>query len=77
MLRSSDRVIVQSTIGLGHNLGLDIVAEGVEDEATCRALAEHGCDVVQGYWFTPPLPADQMVTWLEERAGQSLSALAS
>ena len=59
-----DRVIVDSTVALGRRLGLDVVAEGVEDEATRAALEDLGCELAQGYLFSRPgpagdLPADQ------------------
>ena len=62
-----NRSIVRSTVDLGHNLGLSVVAEGVEDEATQRALAELGCDAAQGYYLSRPLPAPAFITWLDNR----------
>jgi EAL domain-containing protein (putative c-di-GMP-specific phosphodiesterase class I) len=56
--------IVRSTITLGHDLGLRVVAEGVEDEATWRVLQRFGCDAVQGYWVSRPLAATALVEWL-------------
>lgn len=56
--------IVRSAIELGHNLGLSVTAEGVEDEAAYETLCELGCDVAQGYFFSRPLPVDQLMTWL-------------
>ena len=50
---SSDAVIVRSTIDLAHNLGLTVVAEGVEDEVALGMLVEYGCDTAQGYLFSP------------------------
>src|SRR5262249_48366651 len=59
MLHSdNDTVLVRSSIDLGHNLGLSVVAEGVEDQATADALAELGCDQVQGYHLARPMTAD-------------------
>jgi len=55
---SSEAIIVASTIELGHNLGLRIVAEGVEDGATLRWLTGLGCDVAQGYHISRPTSAD-------------------
>ncbi len=52
--------IVRSTIQLGHNLGLRVVAEGVENEQTLRRLARLGCDVVQGYFVARPMSADMI-----------------
>ena len=48
--------IVRSTVALAHSLGADLVAEGVEDEATLQALRRYGCNITQGYVHTPPLP---------------------
>ena len=53
---SDDAIIVRSTIDLAHNLGLKVVAEGVEDEAVMRILTEYGCDAAQGYFFSRPFP---------------------
>ena len=51
-----DEVIVKSTIDLAHNLGLEVVAEGVEDENTYNRLKQLDCDIVQGYFISKPLP---------------------
>jgi diguanylate cyclase (GGDEF)-like protein len=64
VIDNSDAVIVRSTIDLAHNMGLTVVAEGVEDEATLRRLRELGCDMVQGYHLSRPLPADDLVKWM-------------
>jgi EAL domain-containing protein (putative c-di-GMP-specific phosphodiesterase class I) len=63
---SNDAVIVRSTIELGHNLGLRLVAEGVEDEETWTMLRALGCDVIQGYHLSEPLPAEQVETWIDD-----------
>ncbi len=55
-----DRVIVDSTVALGRRLGLDVVAEGVEDEATRLALTELGCELAQGFLFSRPVPAGDL-----------------
>jgi len=59
-----DAAIVSSTIGLAHNLGLEVVAEGIEDEATLLRLKEMGCDEGQGYWIGRPVPAAEAARWL-------------
>lgn len=59
-----DRIIVRSTIELGHNLGLDVVAEGVETAAARDLLVALGCDYLQGYWISRPLPAEQVASWI-------------
>jgi diguanylate cyclase (GGDEF)-like protein len=76
MLRDeSDLIIVRSTINLGHDLGLRIIAEGVEDGATLHELAALGCDLAQGYHVSRPMAADAFSAWLgkEGRAASSLS----
>jgi diguanylate cyclase (GGDEF)-like protein/PAS domain S-box-containing protein len=60
-----DAVIVRSTIDLAHNLGLTVVAEGVEDEAAKEMLIGYGCDRAQGYFFARPCPADEFIAWLD------------
>jgi diguanylate cyclase len=57
--------IVRHTVALAHDLGLDLVAEGVEDVETAGVLAQLGCDVVQGYLLARPMPVDDFRTWLE------------
>ncbi|TME34982.1 MAG: EAL domain-containing protein, partial [Chloroflexi bacterium] len=71
-LAHRDRAIVRSTIELGHSLGLRVVAEGVEDEATFRLLAELGCDQAQGYVFARPLPAGELLSWVREYGGTGI-----
>jgi diguanylate cyclase (GGDEF)-like protein len=65
--RRSDAAIVRSTIDLAHNLGLRVVAEGVEDEATGAELARLGCDVVQGFAISRAQPAADIERWMLER----------
>ena len=59
-----DAIIVCSTIDLGHSMGLDIVAEGVEDQATLDFLCSKGCNYAQGYYISKPLPASEFQQWL-------------
>jgi diguanylate cyclase (GGDEF)-like protein len=61
-----DRKIVKSTIELGHNMGLRVVAEGVERAAVMTLLTKMGCDQVQGNYINPPIPSEQLVNWLEQ-----------
>ena len=56
--------IVRSIIELARNLGLETVAEGVEDERVCDRLTSLGCDYVQGFAIARPMPADAMLRWL-------------
>ena len=60
--------IVRAVLDLARNLGLDAVAEGVEDAETVAALVDLGCEVIQGFYFSRPLPADILTGWLTEHA---------
>jgi len=60
---SSDGVIVRSIIELGHNLGLRVVAEGVETQATWDVLRRLNCDVIQGFLLGPAIPGDRLLEW--------------
>ncbi|HEY8621371.1 MAG TPA: EAL domain-containing protein [Dermatophilaceae bacterium] len=64
-----DAAIAQSATDLGHNLGLSVVAEGVEDEMTLTTLKSIGIDVAQGYHIGRPMPENLLRRWIEERAG--------
>jgi diguanylate cyclase len=59
---------VRSTIELGRNLGLDVVAEGVESQAVWDRLAVLGCTYAQGYHLSRPLPADEVAAWCASHA---------
>jgi EAL domain-containing protein (putative c-di-GMP-specific phosphodiesterase class I) len=59
----NDAAIVRSTIDLARNLGLTVVAEGVESETIWRTLSGLGCDIAQGNYLTKPLPAAELVEW--------------
>ncbi|WP_417457421.1 EAL domain-containing protein [Kordiimonas sp.] len=61
-----DNILVRSTIELGHNLGLKVTAEGVEDEESVSRLKEYGCDTLQGYHISRPVPAAELETFLKE-----------
>ena len=65
-----DEVIVRSTIELGQNLGLKVVAEGVENEAIRSMLKGFGCHYLQGYLIARPLPADEVTSWVERYQAQ-------
>ena len=62
-----DATIVKSTIDLGRNLGLDVVAEGVESEQVWDRLKALGCTTAQGYYLSRPIPAPELRTWLVQR----------
>ena len=64
---NDDAAIVKSVTDLGHNLGLEVIAEGVENRVTLDKLIDLGCDSVQGFFLARPMSADQTLTWLRER----------
>ena len=62
----NDAVIVRSTIDLAHNLGLKVIAEGVENQDIWDRLSALGCDEAQGYYMARPMPAEELTRWLDE-----------
>jgi len=62
----NDAIIVHSTIELAHNLGLSVVAEGVESQEALVKLRELGCDYAQGYYLAKPMPAEEIEKWLND-----------
>jgi diguanylate cyclase (GGDEF)-like protein len=71
----SDRAIARSVLALGRDLGLTTVAEGVESSAGLELLAELGCDLAQGFYVCPPVPAQQFVQWLAQREAEQIVPL--
>jgi EAL domain-containing protein (putative c-di-GMP-specific phosphodiesterase class I) len=67
----ADDVIVRSTINLGHAMQIKVVAEGVEIPASWDALASLGCDLIQGYFVSKPLPTAQFAAWLRARSARA------
>jgi EAL domain-containing protein (putative c-di-GMP-specific phosphodiesterase class I) len=63
---ADDAKIVRSTIDLGHNMGLRVVAEGIESEAVWQILAKMGCDQAQGYFISRPIAASQLIAWIAQ-----------
>ena len=74
---ANDAAIVRTTIDLARNLGLEVVAEGVETEAILRDLGALSCDVAQGFFLSRPLPAAELDGWLAARASHGPRATAS
>jgi EAL domain-containing protein (putative c-di-GMP-specific phosphodiesterase class I) len=74
----NDAIIVRSVIDLGRNLGLETVAEGVENHDTWDELSRLGCDSAQGYYLARPMTADAFVAWLRsEQAARRRGVVAS
>lgn len=61
------RAVTDAIIALGHSLRLEVIAEGIESEASLRYLQNQGCQQAQGYLFSPPLQADEFTRWCRER----------
>ena len=70
---ANDDEVTATVVGLGHSLGLRVVAEGVETEAQLRAVRDLGCEAVQGYYFSPAVPASEIaeltadLSWIDHR----------
>jgi EAL domain-containing protein (putative c-di-GMP-specific phosphodiesterase class I) len=69
----SDAEISAATLALAHNLGLKVIAEGVETEAQRDYLIQHQCDFMQGFLFSKPLPAEEALRFIRERASASVA----
>jgi predicted signal transduction protein with EAL and GGDEF domain len=67
----ADAAIVKATIDLAHNLGMEFVAEGVETQSALSWLREHGCERIQGFYISPPVPADAFINWVGNYANGS------
>jgi EAL domain-containing protein (putative c-di-GMP-specific phosphodiesterase class I) len=63
--------VINAIIGLGHTLGLKVVAEGVEHAADAGQLRAAGCDELQGFHYSRPLPAEQAQQWIRAHASAS------
>lgn len=63
-----DLELVNATIAMGHNLGMVVVAEGVETQEQLDILTQHGCDVAQGYYFSKPVPPGELVALLTRKS---------
>ena len=78
MTGGADRdAVVRAVVSLGHGLGMTVVAEGVEDDATLALLVEIGCDIAQGYGIARPAPADVFEAWLRARRAPDRPAVSS
>jgi diguanylate cyclase (GGDEF)-like protein len=73
---AGDVAIMRATVALGHDLGLTVVAEGAEDLATLDMLRALGCDAVQGYVMSKPLPVGEFMCWLASRAADHARSMA-
>jgi EAL domain-containing protein (putative c-di-GMP-specific phosphodiesterase class I) len=72
---AEDAVIVRSTVDLARNLGLRVVAEGVETADVLAEVVASGCSLAQGYYFARPLPPAELTAWVDARFPGSLAAI--
>ena len=68
-MRSSkeSRAIVEATLSMARSFGKSVVAEGIEDELTAEALRQMGCDIGQGFLFSPAMPIENLIEMMETR----------
>jgi EAL domain-containing protein (putative c-di-GMP-specific phosphodiesterase class I) len=64
---SHDRAIVDSVINLGHNLDIEVIAEGVESAEVLDYLGQHNCDFAQGFHIAKPMPIKEFTNWLDKQ----------
>ncbi len=69
---TNDAAIANAIIALGHSLSMEVVAEGVETESQLAFLRGQGCDIVQGFFYSEPLPAQALPTWLRENMATTI-----
>jgi EAL domain-containing protein (putative c-di-GMP-specific phosphodiesterase class I) len=69
--RTDDAAIVRAIVDLGRHLGLQVVAEGVEDRETWDLLDQMGCDLVQGWHLARPMPLAELLPWLRTHRGSA------
>ena len=68
LVHRQDQILIKATVDLAHDLGMSVVAEGVEDDTTAAMLAELGCDLGQGYLYSQPLSGPDLTRWVAARA---------
>lgn len=67
MSDNQNKAIVRTTIEMAHNMGLTVVAEGIEDEDSLRQLSDLGCEQAQGFFMSKPVSSDDLIVWLNTR----------
>jgi EAL domain-containing protein (putative c-di-GMP-specific phosphodiesterase class I) len=74
---SGDTAITQAIIAMAHSLGLTVIAEGVETLVQLNFLREHGCDQMQGFYFSKPLPEAEATAFLQKSVETQLASKVS
>lgn len=67
---ATDAALVRAAVEIGHALGMEVVAEGIEDAVVLESVRELGCDLAQGYHLARPMDATALRSWLEQRPSQ-------
>ncbi len=75
LIDSSDREIVKATIGFAENLGLQVIAEGVEEMEQLEFLKQNGCYLIQGYLVARPMTEDKLFEWMQKRITENNAVL--
>jgi EAL domain-containing protein (putative c-di-GMP-specific phosphodiesterase class I) len=66
LVSPNDQVMVKTIIDMAHNLGLQVIAEGIEEEGQTNLLEKLGCDIVQGFLFGHPMPEQDLLRLLDQ-----------
>ena len=69
-----DAYVPHQVAGMGHSLGLNVIAEGVETEEQLEFLREHGCDEIQGHWLSRPIDAEHCLDFIRGWAPENILA---
>jgi EAL domain-containing protein (putative c-di-GMP-specific phosphodiesterase class I) len=67
----TDKKMIKSIISMGKNLGMHVLAEGVETKEHADILEKYGCDLFQGYYFSKPLPLDELATFAKKHSNKA------
>ena len=73
--RRLDEAITATVITMGHSLGLNVIAEGVESEQQLSYLREQGCDEIQGFWLSPPLDSHRCLAFIRSWQPATVAAI--
>jgi EAL domain-containing protein (putative c-di-GMP-specific phosphodiesterase class I) len=70
LVSDTSKITVKKIIEMGHELGMKIVAEGVETKEHLQALNDLQCDIAQGFFYSKPIPIDDLINWINNQFGK-------